>query len=172
MLEKVSLPQVWADDWYKWLDEDERQERILAEENIIKLKEEIINLDKKLNILLDSFLDQVIDSEIYKQKKNQIFDQKLQIQEKITEIQTTGSSWLEPFREWIGSALSCAKIARAKNTCSDLAIGAKTVGSNFFLTDRRLVPEYNQGFAELCAPPSAQSQPRLNFADSLSVGSQ
>ena len=46
------------------------------------------------------------------------------------------------------------------------------VGSNFFLTDRRLVPEYNQGFAELCAPPPAQSHPRLNFADSRSVGVQ
>ncbi len=158
MLEKVLLPQNWAQDWYKWLDEDEINEQRLAEENIQKLKHELETLDKKLNILLDSFLDQIIDNETYKKKKNELFEEKLKITEQITKIQTNGSSWLEPMREFVGSALSCAKIARAKNTCSDLAIGAKTVGSNFFLTNRRLMPEFNRGFAELRLTPPSRSQ--------------
>src|SRR3989338_4357855 len=169
MLGKVSLPQEWANDWYKWLDEDEINEKKLAEENVTKLQLELENLDKKLNILLDSFLDQVIDNETYKKKKNELFEEKLKITEEIEKIQTTGSSWLEPMREFVGSALSCAKIARAKNTCSDLAIGAKTVGSNFFLTNRRLVPTMNKGFAELCAPTPAQSQSSDSSRISLSV---
>ena len=57
----------------------------------------------------------------------------------------------------------------AKNTCSDLAIGAKTVGSNFFLTDRQLSLNYNQGFAELCAFTPAQSQLSGSLQKSLSV---
>ena len=158
MLGKVSLPQEWANDWYKWLDEDEINEKKLAEENVTKLQLELENLDKKLNILLDSFLDQVIDNETYKKKKNELFEEKLNKTQEITKIQTSGSTWLEPMREFVGSALSCAKIARAKNTCSDLAIGAKTVGSNFFLTNRRLVTEFNRGFAELWLNPPSQSQ--------------
>ena len=35
-----------------------------------------------------------------------------------------------------------AKIARAKNNCADLLIGAKTVGSNYFLFEKKLTPKY------------------------------
>lgn len=51
--------------------------------------------DRKLNILLDSYLDQVIDAEIYRKKKNEIFDRKLELQEEIGKIQAAGSSRLE-----------------------------------------------------------------------------
>ena len=39
------------------------------------------------------------------------------------------------------------KIARAKNNCEDIGIFAKRVGSNFFLSDRRLAAEFRQSFA-------------------------
>lgn len=63
------MSESWADDWYKLLEEDEIKEQRLSEESIKRLKTEIELLDKKLNILLDSYLEQVIDSEIYKKKK-------------------------------------------------------------------------------------------------------
>ena len=132
ILEKVALPQEWAKDWYSWLDRDEKEELELSESNIAKLKTETGALDKKLNFLLDSFLDQVIDSEIYKEKKNELFEEKLKITEEIEKIKQNGSSWLEPMREFVDGALQSRKIARAKNTKEDLAIFAKTVGSNFF----------------------------------------
>ena len=158
ILEKVSLPQEWANDWYQWLDRDEKEELTLSESNIAKLKIETEGIDRKLNFLLDSFLDQVIDNETYKNKKNELFEEKLRITEEIEKIKQNGSSWLEPMREFVDSALACGKIARAKNTKEDLAIFAKTVGSNFFLTDRQLVPTYNLGFDTLQALPDLQSQ--------------
>ena len=169
VVDDVAFPQSWANDWYKWLDRDEILEKEKSEENIQRLKTELETQDKKLNLLLDSYLDQVIDAETYKNKKNEIFDLKIKINEEITKIQNSGSSWLEPFREWVGSALSCAKIARTKNTCSDLAIGAKTVGSNFFLTDRRLAVNYEKPFAALCATPPAQRNSSSSVGDSFSV---
>ncbi|MBI2036690.1 recombinase family protein [Candidatus Microgenomates bacterium] len=150
-VDDVALPQKWANDWYKWLERDEMEEQSKSEENLHKLKLNLDILDKKLNILLDSYLEQVIDANTYKMKKNEFFEEKLNLTGEIEKIKADGSSWLEPFKNFIGSALSCAKIARAKNTCSDLAIGAKTVGSNFFLTNRQLSLNYNQGFASLAA---------------------
>ena len=145
----VALPQSWAVNWYKWLDEDEILEKQNAQDNILQLEEKLPILEEKLNKLLDSFLEGVVDSETYKNKKNEFFDEKLKIQEDLAKIRAGGSSWLEPFSEWVGSALSCAKIARAKNTCEDLAIFSKTVGSDFFLTNRQLSINYKLGFAEL-----------------------
>ena len=164
-----ALPQEWADDWYKWMKEDEKKELILSEENIKRLKDEVKTLDKKLNILLDSYLDQVIDAETYKNKKNEFFNEKLKLEEEITKIKTDGSSWLEPMKNCIGSALSCAKIACAKNTDKDLVNLVKTVGSNFFLLNRQLQVQYNQGFAALCAPPPAQRNFSSSASKSLSV---
>ena len=100
------------------------------------------------------------------------------MQEEIEKIKTGGSIWLEPFREWIGSALSCAKIARicpsvsAKNTSEEIAFFGKTVGSNFFLTNRQLSLNYNQGFAELCATHPAQRNSKVLASKSFSVGTE
>ncbi len=42
------------------------------------------------------------------------------------------------------------KIARAKNNCPDLLIGAKTVGLNYFLLDKTIRPKFqNDGFLAL-----------------------
>jgi len=50
------------------------------------LKIEIQDIVRKQNTLLDSYLDSVIDPETYKQKKNQLFETKLKLQEEITKF--------------------------------------------------------------------------------------
>ncbi len=40
-------------------------------------------------------LDGVIESEVYKTKKNEVFEQKLKITEDLEQIKQNGSSWLE-----------------------------------------------------------------------------
>ena len=142
----VGLREAWRKDWCKLLEEDERLENISVHQNTGRLELELVQLDEKLNKLLDGYLEGVIDGEIYKQKKNELFEEKLRIQEDLGKIKTEGSSWLESFREFSESAFSCAKTARAKNTGQDLVNLAKTVGSNFFLDNRRLSLSYKQGF--------------------------
>ena len=161
-IDDISLPQKWAEDWYKWLERDDALERSNTEENLNKLNLELEDLDRKLNILLDSYLDQVIDAEIYKNKKNEIFEKKLQLKEEIAKMESGGSSRLEPMKEFVDRALLCGKIALAKNTKEDLAIFAKTVGSNFFLTDRQTCVSFKLGFDTL----HSQRQSSDGFSDS------
>ena len=165
----ASLPAAWGRNWLEWLNKDEEREKLFSGEQINKLELDSASLDKKSNLLLDGFLDQIISPQIYKQKKNEMFDQKLKIQEKISQIQTQGSSWIEPMREFINMAMDGEKTARAKNNCSDLAIGAKNTGSNFFLTRRRLSVNYKKGFATLWAEGGAQSACLQPNSKSLSV---
>ena len=129
--------------------------------------------------MLDGYLDQVIEPGIYKQKKNKLFDEKLKLEEKKSQIAKNGNSWLEPVREFVDCALQAQKIARKKNSCRDLSIMAKKVGSNYFLFDRRLRGELNFPFAALasdagvaCAAPNQSAiskmvkargfEPRIN----------
>ena len=142
----VAIPATIAKDWLSWLKRDEKGETKLAQVNIEKLENGIRELDKKLNLLVDGYLDGVFEEEIYKLKKNEIFEEKLKLQEQIAKIKEKGSHWLEPFKEFIICARDGAKIARVKNNCHDLAIMAKNVGSNFFLQNQHLGVEYKKGF--------------------------
>ena len=111
-----------------------------------KYADDINNAPK---ITLDSYLDNIVDSESYKRKKNELFEDRVKKEEELARIKTTGSGWLGLMKEFMDRAQQCQKIARAKNTNEELAFFAKTVGSDFFLTDRQLFPAYNLGFAEL-----------------------
>ena len=159
IVHSCSLHAGWEPVFEKWAEEEVAKDRINGDAIAQSLIADLTETDKKLNRLLDAYLDQVIDPEIYRHKKNELFEEKLKLQEKIAKTKDQGSSWLEPTREIINGALSCAKIARAKHNYSDLAIGVKTVGSNYSLLNRRLVPNLKNGFAALAAVGVAARQP-------------
>jgi len=170
LLENVSLPQSWADQWNMWVDRDEITEQQTAEQTIFSLKQELADIDRKANLLLDSYLDQVIDAETFKQKKNRFFEEKMKLQETICKLEAGGLSWIEPMREFINTASECGKIARAKNKGEDVAIFAKRIGSNFFLSRHRLAADFRPGYAVLSRARTARDLNVVSAADSFCVG--
>lgn len=155
----INLPESWADQWHKWLDKDELEEKREAEDKVIKLQDIVKTSDEKLNILLDGYLDGTIESDTYKLKKNELFEEKVRFQEEIVKLQTQGSTWIGPMREIIEMARNGDKIARAKNNDEELAVFARNIGSDYFLTNRQLRVRYKKGFRWLCASPPAQASP-------------
>jgi len=74
-----------------------KQERrsVGAQNRVQKIQEidnEISELEKKLNILLDCYLEGIVDSESYKNKKNELFEKKLVLEELKAKIETNGST--------------------------------------------------------------------------------
>ena len=151
------LHEEWEPYFEKWISQAEEKDKLNAQVEEKQVNSQIQETEIKLNRLLDGYLDQVIEPEIYKQKKNQMFDEKLKLEEKKSQISKNGTVWLEPMREFVNCALQAQKIARAKNNCHDLSIMAKKVGSNFFLKDRRLSANLNFPFAALSAEAGAAS---------------
>ena len=129
-----------------WLEKDRGNETKLASENATRLELEQRGVEGKLNKLLDGYLEEVIDPEVYKQKKNELFEQKLKLQEKIALTKEKGSNWIELFGNFIKRSINCGKIAHVKNNSDELAFVGKNVGSNFFLSNLRLTAEYKKGF--------------------------
>ncbi len=151
---KVSLTEFAANKFLEWANKDAEKEKTKVSGLIEQLKRELKETEEKLDRLLEGYLDKVIDSQEYQHKKNVLIQEKLSLQGRIKEISERGTEWLEPLKNFIGSALSCAKIARAKNTNHDLAIMVKTVGSNFFLFNQQLQVEYqNRGWKTLATYP-------------------
>jgi len=124
----ATLPQAWRKDWLNWLERDKLVDQQSAQEFLIKLKFEIQTIDGKLNLLLDSYLDGTIDSQTYKQKKNELFTLKQNLENKIAKINGGGSSWLEPMTEFVHCAIQAQKVARPDTPSEDLRIFAKNIG--------------------------------------------
>ena len=162
----VAIPQAWIPTWLKLFARDEVSEKQNQEQNMVKLEEEAKVIDQKLNLLLDSYLENIVDAETYKNKKNELFERKLKIQEEIGQTREVGSSWLEPFSEFLNVAKDCGKIVSAKNNCEELVHFARNVGSNFFLENRQLSVTYKKGFDTLqtCFAPGLTSREILSHS--------
>ena len=163
------LHENWEQYFEKWITEAEEKDKLSAELETKQVENEIQETEVKLNRLLDGYLDKVIEPEIYKQKKNELFEEKLKLEEKKLQISKNGTVWLEPMGEFVNCALQAQKVARAENNCHDLAIMAKKVGSNFFLKERRLSATLDFPFAALSAKAGAASAAPTPFAISKMV---
>src|SRR3989344_2015258 len=149
IVEKVSLPASWAKLWLEKLDKEEIEEKTNGETVISRLSSEIQEIDQKLDRLLEGYLDQIIDPQIYQQKKKELVELKIKLKDKIASISKNGSEWLGLMKEFIEVAADAAKIARAKHNGEELSFFAKKVGSDYSLLNRRLFCVYKQGFAAL-----------------------
>ena len=155
---RASLPPHAAKKFLEWANKDANAEKEKSSGIISNYQLQLKEIEEKTDRLLEGYLDKVISPEDYQKKKNEIVETKSLLNSKIKEISQNGVEWLEPFQEFVNSALSAHKIARAKNSCHDLSIMAKTVGSNFFLKDRRLSASFKKGgFDALSAEAGAES---------------
>ena len=105
----------------------------------VKEKEEkISSLSQKIERLLNGYLDQDIEKEIYRVEKAKLILQKKSLEEEMTSLSHKHNEWLEPMLEWLKVAQNLNGIARdtdlfAKKVCvkeifgSNLLLGEKTV---------------------------------------------
>ena len=146
MVSDVAIPLPVANNWLSWLEKDKEKDTKLADVNISRLKDEISTLDKKQKFLLDEFLDGVIEKQVYKDKKNEFFEKRSNLQEEINKIRVEGSTWLEPFREFVLQAHKNVKIASKKDNFVELRSTALKIGSNLLLHNGQIQTNYNLGY--------------------------
>ncbi len=164
---RASLPPHAAKKFLEWADKDANEEKQKSSDIISEYQLQLKETEEKTDRLLEGYLDKVISPEDYQKKKNELVETRSLLNSKIKEISQNGVEWLEPFQEFVNSALSAHKIARAKNSCHDLSIMAKTVGSNFFLMDRRLFASFKKGgFDALAAEAGATSATHSRLSSS------
>jgi len=65
-----------------------------------------------------------------------LLSQKVALNEKITDFETKGLSWLEPAREFVKSLNQATKLIE-ENNLSGMTTFLKTIGSNHILQNRQ-----------------------------------
>src|SRR3989344_3334591 len=143
LLRQFSLKEDWTKKLLAMLDTD-RLEAVQSSTAFSEAaKEKVRKISAKLQILLDSYLDQIIERDIYLKKKAQMLSEKKTLEEKISDVEKKQTGWLEPAEEWIKEAENLPTIANGEDLFLKKVAAKKIFGSNLILSNRkvRLKPE-------------------------------
>ncbi len=135
-LQKVSLSNQDTKKVLAALEQDEVQAKENAKSDVVVLKTQLTVIDTKLEKLLDAFLSDTLSTTEYAAKKNHLVSEKVRIEEKITDFETKGLSWLEPAREFVLSLNQAANLLSQKNL-SEMTAFLKNIGANHILQNRQ-----------------------------------
>ena len=137
-LQKVSLSSQDTEKVLAALESEQEQAKQQAQSKVESLKERLKQVETKLAKLLDIFLTDALSTEEYAAKKQELLSQKIELQEKITDFEQKGLSWIEPAREFVKSLNQAAKLAKTENK-KEMTTFLKNIGSNHILQNRQLI---------------------------------
>ena len=135
-LQKVSLSDDWTEKMLTKMDVDAQTDVQSSSALVMALDGQITAIKDKLDRLLDSHLEAVIDKVDYLAKKEKLINEKVRLDERLTEIKNKGANWLEPMREFILSSCQAKKIA-ANGDLMEIRTFIKNAGSNFTVKGKK-----------------------------------
>ncbi|MFA6376926.1 MAG: recombinase family protein [Candidatus Paceibacterota bacterium] len=144
-LKKVSLPAETADWLISELDKEKDEALKQGADFAQNLKDQITELENKLDKLLDTHLQGAITKDEYIAKKQKILNRKIGISENLADFGRNGNHWLEPAKKFILEAKQAGIIALQENLFSKKDF-LKKIGSNRLLLSREVAVELKESW--------------------------
>jgi site-specific DNA recombinase len=155
LLQKFSLRPDWAAEMRKMLEKDKKETAQSATAFVQEAREKIRAIQIKLQRLLDGYLEQVIEQEVYRTEKAKLLSEKKSLEEQSFNLEQKRTGWLEPMSEWIKEAESLPKIAQESNLFAKKVACRTLFGSNLVLANRE---------ARVSAPSGEGNKPKNQWA--------
>jgi hypothetical protein len=93
-------------------------------------------IEVKLQRLLDGYLDQAIEQEIYRAEKSKLLFTKKSLEEKISSLLQKQNDWHEPMKEWVRDTHNLNGIARDNDLFAKKVVAKEIFGSNLLLVEK------------------------------------
>ena len=93
-------------------------------------------MSKRLERLLNGYLEQDIEQETYRVEKAKLLSEKKSLEEEIYNFSHKQNNWLEPMKEWIKDAQNLNGIARDTDLFAKKVCAKEIFGSNLFLGEK------------------------------------
>ncbi len=136
LLQKFSLKQDWAEELSKKLEKNKKETAQSSVAFVQEAQEKIKNISAKIQRLLDSYLDQVVEREIYLAKKSELLSEKKSLEERINTLEQKRFGWVEPMRNWTNYAQTIGKSANESSLFEKKAATKEIFGLNLVLANR------------------------------------
>ena len=134
LLKPYSLRADWADEMLTRVKEEKAQNAQSARRIAEQKRVEVEKIKLRLQTLLDSFLDGIIDREDYVAGKAKAMSQKKSLEEQGNALLKGGrADWLEPFQNWILSARNAGEIVVSGSLQEKRVLALEVFGSNLVL---------------------------------------
>ena len=118
------------------LEKDKKEAAQSSTAFVQESREKIKTISAKLQRLLNGYLEQDIEQEIYRTEKAKLLSEKKSLEEQSTRLEQKRTGWLEPMAEWIKEAESLPKIAQESNLFEKKVACRTLFGSNLVLANR------------------------------------
>lgn len=136
-LETISLPDNWAEIILAEIEAVERREVREQRSFSQNLEQQVIELDAKIDKLINSFLDGLIEKDSYIRKKDELLKMKVDLQERQKDFEKKGVAWVELAREWVEEAQRAGKLTLSDDFL-EIKQFVKKIGSNRCVMDKKV----------------------------------
>ncbi|MEI7513624.1 MAG: recombinase family protein, partial [bacterium] len=136
LIKKVSLPKDWAEELEKMAKADFKNSVQSGGAGVKENEAKISVISQKLERLLNGYLDQDIEKEIYRVEKGKLILQKKSLEEEMTNFSHKQNDWLEPLLDWLKTAQNLNGIARDSDFFAKKVCAKEIFGSNLLLQNK------------------------------------
>ena len=134
-----AMPTAWADKLRELIREEEAKEKAEHSTATDTMKADIAQLSEKMQRLLDGYLDGDVERELYQDKRAEILGQKKWLEEEIEQAAVGISTWVEPMKQWIETAVSICRIAKSDDLQAKKSLCLEIFGSNLQMRQKEVV---------------------------------
>ena len=151
LLQKFSLRPDWAEKLLAMVETDKEKSAQSISAFVQENREKIKAINTKLQRLLDGYLEQDIEREIYRTEKAKLLSEKKSLEEQKAKFEQKQNDWLEPMTKWLNYAQNLAEIAKNDSLLEKKAAAKEIFGSNLCLASRAVRGEPQNEWAALGA---------------------
>src|SRR3989344_4180662 len=135
-LQTIALPADWSKGMLERLEREEKSQAQSADAFAEANRKKIFALQEKLDKLLEGYLDNLIDEDTYKRKKESLVQQKIALKgEQDTLLRKRMSGWNEPMRDYINTLIYAGKIA-SEQSLAEIAHFTQKIGTNRLISEK------------------------------------
>ena len=139
LIKAVALPPEWAKELNILALQEHNNSAHAVGVGVKEKQEKISFLAKKLERLLNGYLEQDIDREDYREQKAKLLHSKKSLEEEIYNLSHQHNDWLEPFQKWVEDAQGLNKIASDCDLFAKKVTAKEIFGSNLLLSEKTLL---------------------------------
>jgi site-specific DNA recombinase len=133
LLKPFALRADWADKMLFLVKDEQKNAAKSATQLAAQKRGEVEKINLRIQKLLDSFLDELIDRETFVAEKVKLMSRKKTLEEQKDACAAGRADWLEPFQSWILAARNAGEIAVNGSPQEKRVLAQKVFGSNLVL---------------------------------------
>ena len=145
-LKEIALPENWTKGMLTYLKKEEEKENQSGKDFIQKINQKLMEIQNKLDKLLEGYLDGLIEEENYKRKKEELIQQKVNLKsEKEMAEKKKFQSWIEPTRNFLKTAFSIQKVISEKSL-EEIRQIVEKVGTNHIISNKKVTWDWQRPY--------------------------